>query len=163
MVSSRIQKVCYRFIASVFLNGQPVHLSDDRGLDWVFLPADFLAVVYPSEPERCTRRVYTFFYSSTHIGTHPFRCSSAFGTRDPGFDQQDKFFIYIFVCRHDRDTGILQFPVTLQYLSRVPAEAIKVLDDDDIGISLNRIFDHAPVFLPVIAAPRYDIHKMAQW
>ena len=54
MVSDRVQKVCYRFIASVFLNGQAVHLTDYWGLDRVFLPADFLAVVYPSEPEWCT-------------------------------------------------------------------------------------------------------------
>ena len=90
-----------------------------------------------------------------------FRGSAAFGAGDPGFDQQDQLFIYIFVCSHDRDTGILRFPVTPQYLSRVPAEAIVELDDDDIGISLNRIFDHAPVFFPIVTSSRHNVHKVA--
>jgi hypothetical protein len=55
----------------------------------------------------------------------------------------------------------LKFPITLQDLPWVSSEAVKELDDDDFGISLESVFDHAPVFYPVIAPSRHHVSKLA--
>ena len=87
MMSGRVQKVCYGFIATVLPNGQAVHLPDYRRLNRVFLPADFFPLVYPPEPERCAGRVDPFLYGSTHVRPYPFRGPSTLGAGDPGFDK----------------------------------------------------------------------------
>ena len=106
-VTRRGQYVSYRFISPVLLHGQPVHLPYHRCFHRVFLPTDFPAVVHPSESERGTSGVDAFPNSPAHVGTHPLGRAAALGPGDPGFDEQDKLFIDIFISGDDRDTCVL--------------------------------------------------------
>ena len=55
----------------------------------------------------------------------------------------------------------MKFPITLQYLPGVTAEAVKELHDYDIGVPLDSVVDHASVFFPVVTASRHHIHEVA--
>ena len=49
----------------------------------------------------------TFLDSPAHVGTHPLGRAAALGPGDPGFDEQDEFFIDVFIGGDDRDTCVL--------------------------------------------------------
>ena len=91
----------------VLINGQPVHLPYHRCFHRVLLPTHFPAVVHAAESERGTGGVDAFPNGPAHVGTHPLGSTAALSPGDPGFDEQDKFLVDIFISGDDRDTRVL--------------------------------------------------------